>query len=300
METVSVDGVIYTKASSLARKFRYTPDYIGQLCRAGKADCQLVGRSWYVSESSLIQYKDTRYRDKSTRGNEITSFLKSKTSTEITSVYPRLKRTTAKQLHVHPVAVHEVGGNTIKYFADETESLPLLRAKDIVTAPEKEVQAAPAVVSTNSVAINVRQIEKPQFNLDFTPLPKVVLQGTVPVVSVDEVTNEIHKQQPLAVTLADLPVHATSSAPIAAPETLGTASVVRPSTPRTRLEVVPELSVASDHYIKLWPILLVAFFSAGCFCAFLLSTTSTLKVSNDRVSASVMFLPETLISVFLP
>lgn len=60
METVVIDGVTYTKASTLAKEFRYTTDYIGQLCRAGKVDAQLVGRSWYASRDSLEDHASKR------------------------------------------------------------------------------------------------------------------------------------------------------------------------------------------------------------------------------------------------
>lgn len=62
MNSLNVDGVLYVKASSLARDFGYTSDYIGQLCRNNKVEAQLVGRSWYVSEDSLRQHKESRYR----------------------------------------------------------------------------------------------------------------------------------------------------------------------------------------------------------------------------------------------
>lgn len=60
MDTVVIDEVTYTKASILAKKFRYTTDYIGQLCRTEKVTAQLVGRSWYVSEDSLENYSAKR------------------------------------------------------------------------------------------------------------------------------------------------------------------------------------------------------------------------------------------------
>lgn len=62
MNSVSVDGKNYVKAGVIARELGYTGDYVGQLCRAGKVDAQLVGRSWYVNEDSLNQHKRGRYR----------------------------------------------------------------------------------------------------------------------------------------------------------------------------------------------------------------------------------------------
>ncbi len=60
MRTVSVDGVVYTKAKEVADDFGYTADYLGQLCRAGKIECQLVGRAWYVSVDSVDTHRSNK------------------------------------------------------------------------------------------------------------------------------------------------------------------------------------------------------------------------------------------------
>lgn len=56
-ETVVMDGVKYISSSRAAKLVGYTKDYVGQLCRAGKIDAQLIGRSWYVSEDSVRSHK---------------------------------------------------------------------------------------------------------------------------------------------------------------------------------------------------------------------------------------------------
>lgn len=61
MDTVDVNGVSYEKASLLAKEFKYTSDYIGQLCRAKKVEAQLIGRTWYVNRSSLENHRATKY-----------------------------------------------------------------------------------------------------------------------------------------------------------------------------------------------------------------------------------------------
>ena len=60
METINSNGTLYAKASILANRHHYTTDYIGQLCRQGKIDAQVVGRAWYVNEESLLQHKNDR------------------------------------------------------------------------------------------------------------------------------------------------------------------------------------------------------------------------------------------------
>lgn len=70
MEVISIDGVEYTKANQLAKRFKYTTDYIGQLCRADKVQAKLVGRTWYVNLESLAEHKNNRY-PKSREGESI-------------------------------------------------------------------------------------------------------------------------------------------------------------------------------------------------------------------------------------
>lgn len=70
MDTVMLDGVEYLKASVAAKRFRYTADYIGQLCRGRKIDARLVGRTWFVNVASLEEHKEGRYQNlKSTKQN---------------------------------------------------------------------------------------------------------------------------------------------------------------------------------------------------------------------------------------
>jgi hypothetical protein len=52
------DGKKFISASRGAKLTGYVTDYIGQLCRDGKLDCRMVGRSWYVSLDSLISHKN--------------------------------------------------------------------------------------------------------------------------------------------------------------------------------------------------------------------------------------------------
>lgn len=53
------DGKKYISSSRAAKISGYVNDYIGQLCRDGKLECRMIGRSWYVSLESLISHKNT-------------------------------------------------------------------------------------------------------------------------------------------------------------------------------------------------------------------------------------------------
>lgn len=53
---------MFVKASKIAKDYGYTADYIGQLCRSGRVDAQLVGRSWYAALDSLEEHRANRYK----------------------------------------------------------------------------------------------------------------------------------------------------------------------------------------------------------------------------------------------
>ena len=50
-------GKKYISAKRASEISDYSSDYIGQLCRAQKLDCQVVGRVWFVVEESLLTHK---------------------------------------------------------------------------------------------------------------------------------------------------------------------------------------------------------------------------------------------------
>lgn len=57
MDTVVFADKKYIKASKAALMSGYTADYVGQLCRKGKIDAVLLGKTWYVHEDSLASHK---------------------------------------------------------------------------------------------------------------------------------------------------------------------------------------------------------------------------------------------------
>lgn len=61
MKKVVFQNKEYLKASDVAKKFKYTQDYVGQLCRSGKVDAKLVGRSWYVEPTSVTAYRKQKH-----------------------------------------------------------------------------------------------------------------------------------------------------------------------------------------------------------------------------------------------
>lgn len=59
MDELVVDGEKYISSKRAARLSGYAKDYIGQLCRGGKIEAKMVGRSWYVKESAITEHRKT-------------------------------------------------------------------------------------------------------------------------------------------------------------------------------------------------------------------------------------------------
>lgn len=57
-DSLILEGKIYISAKRAAKIINYAQDYIGQLCRSGKLDCKMIGRSWYVTEESLLSHRE--------------------------------------------------------------------------------------------------------------------------------------------------------------------------------------------------------------------------------------------------
>ena len=62
MDTITVDGKMYMKATKAADDVGYTSDYIGQLCRKGALVGMMLGKTWYVTEESLLLHKQSQQR----------------------------------------------------------------------------------------------------------------------------------------------------------------------------------------------------------------------------------------------
>lgn len=68
MDELTIDGKTYLSSKKAAAVTGYAKDYVGQLCREGRVEAKLVGRSWYVYEPSIREH---RFNDDRKKGKEI-------------------------------------------------------------------------------------------------------------------------------------------------------------------------------------------------------------------------------------
>lgn len=109
MDTVTVDGVQFIKAAKAAKSAGYTADYVGQLCRGGKIESRLVGRTWYVRDGELEEHR----RDKSRQN-------KSKTIQNVEKSIEEEKETKIHKTIYSPFHHRHLLNTHIQYSNDDT------------------------------------------------------------------------------------------------------------------------------------------------------------------------------------
>lgn len=193
MEAVVFDGKEYIKASVLAEKFRYTQDYLGQLCRGKKVDARLVGRAWYINLDSLETHKTARYKTA-----EITPKKPSNNYASRIDVEPFLKNKTVKIFKVRHGALSEV---PVRYEKDEYALIPRVNKEAVsVSIPILPAEAERLKIKKEAKHFNITDF-RPQ------PLPEVYLSGTLKVDGIPEAmesTEEVEKQE-ISIRSADIP-----------------------------------------------------------------------------------------------
>lgn len=179
MEIVVLDGVEYMKVSAAAKHFRYTSDYLGQLCRAKKLDCRLVGRTWYVNPESIAEHKQARYQKQRSNTKDKSSVTdtasKQKASRTKTKPVPNTKK--PKQAQPAPEIQPDTGATLrVSYQRDGETLIPLLRKHKQQAA--QTIRIEPAQATPVEVAGSQKET-----TFSAEDLPSVPLSGKLQVTS---------------------------------------------------------------------------------------------------------------------
>lgn len=195
MKEVIINGVEYLPASALTKQFRYTTDYIGQLCRAKKVDAQLIGRSWYVNPISLAEHKKNRHAKpaaKSIVEKVVANANKDITPIGITNNKPSKKVLVSTDKNF----AKRISWKPLKYETDEQELLPSLNKSQVAKkitinlADSTDIAIKEATKSTHMVA---------------EPLPTVSLSGGLKVFSAEDDFEKFDSDD-VSVDLAEMPL----------------------------------------------------------------------------------------------
>lgn len=189
MKEVTINGVSYLPAVALAKQFRYTTDYIGQLCRAKKVDAQLVGRSWYVNPLSLTAHKSAKYA----KTNSSEKIIQNKDKVEISriDVEPVLAKSTIKATNAAPQNfARRIEWQPARYEDDESDLFPVVK---------REIKPVRVHVGlADSTPVSIKTTGK-VIDLVAEEMPTVSLKGKLSISSLeqdfDELTEEILKRE---------------------------------------------------------------------------------------------------------
>lgn len=200
MKEVLINGVTYVPASSLAKQFRYTSDYIGQLCRAKKVDAQLIGRSWYVNPTSLASVREKRYsRDvKAKVAGGATHEIAINIEEPVKVASPLAKATVKMQAVEHSSNfAKRIDWKPLRYEDDSADLLPSLKKSfqpkslKVHLADSSDIAIKSSTKSTTLVP---------------DEMPSVILKGKVSVSSLEEafdLTEELLAEDDI--TFPDIP-----------------------------------------------------------------------------------------------
>ena len=147
MDIVVLDGVKYVKASVAAKRFKYTSDYVGQLCRGKKVDARLVGRTWFVNPDSLEEHKQAKHGANTSENKPLSTSRKDEESTEVAinikpeqvAVNAPLKNKTVKSTLDKKVRTPQSRIVSISYNDDSESLLPKVKSKTEFKLPVPEV-----------------------------------------------------------------------------------------------------------------------------------------------------------------
>lgn len=178
MNVISIDGVEYVKAGVIAKQYKYTADYVGQLCRGRKVDAKLVGRTWYVNPLSLTSHKTARYAKEGL--DEKTIENSSEVEVSRLDVEPVARKTAIKisgSIAGAPANfLKRVEWQPLKYETDEAELNPSLQHLDNPVNVEVDL--------ADSMNLKISSATKKTI-LEADPLPEVPLRGTLNLSSLD-------------------------------------------------------------------------------------------------------------------
>lgn len=202
MDELTIEGKLYISSKRAAKVSGYAKDYIGQLCREGRVDSKLVGRSWYVYEPSIQEHRFNDERSKAHKKNVSSSPATHTEEKPIESVWERPEYT-SEAVETLPMLDSEVKPEEVD--PKEPETLSEMQSawqewftehkqepntrqearQEVVESPiveEKEPQEVPVRMIVSDIA-PMREVEAPQadfreriYKETYVPVQKVAPQ----------------------------------------------------------------------------------------------------------------------------
>lgn len=188
MDTVKFDGVEYKKASTIAKEFKYTSDYVGQLCRAKKVDARLVGRTWFVNSDSLRDHRQTKYQKNKPNSSEKKSVITKETLISRVNVPPVPRRSPLYAVSRNAFSSTDTRNIKVSYDLDEQSLIPHITKKHL--KPSRTI----LIEHANAQEVKVKG-KATIFNFTAEELPEVSLSGKLRVTAYPEATSNIEESK---------------------------------------------------------------------------------------------------------
>ena len=219
MKSISFRNREYVKASTIAKKFKYTQDYVGQLCRSGKVEARLVGREWYIDAESVTEYRQQKHSvQKKSATINLTKV------TQKVAVKPVLRPKTARAMSTSPDVRHtglsKLSHPDVRYSSDRGSVIPIIkaRAQDHPVHPQVQishgddsqtgvVKPAPKIPT---VKIQVRSMAKTGVEYTTDRLPEISLQGKLIVTESRVLPGDMVSVEEPTETVSTKPIASTS------------------------------------------------------------------------------------------
>lgn len=157
-----LEGKKYISSKRASEISDYTSDYIGQLCRGGKLECKMVGRTWFVTEESLhlhkasvVQLEASRNRIQNIYGGKSAAPAASTVTTSAVAAKIEEKVEEKKEIVEVPA---------LTYMADDRPLMPELKVREVAATTETATTGEPAktidqIVDEVMPVVNVSPIE---------------------------------------------------------------------------------------------------------------------------------------------
>ena len=193
MDSVTLDGVVYVKASVVAKSFRYTSDYIGQLCRSKKVDARLVGRTWFVNVDSVKLHRQNKYKTPNVvvkKDTTIDSDIAKEIKVSRVEVQPVVNPKTIKIVNEMNVLRENSRFLKVFYDRDEEALMPTLTKKRLLPPQKIRVELASAK------KVRIAKSKSNPVSFEAGELPEVALSGALKVTTfVDPEPEQVKKEE---------------------------------------------------------------------------------------------------------
>jgi hypothetical protein len=304
MKTVVLDGVQYTKASVVAERFKYTSDYIGQLCRAKKIDARLVGRTWFVNEESLVAHKKSKHQksaptEQTARHRKPTqvSDTTSDTKTYRINVNAPLKNKTIKSLPDKPLKVASSDRKEsvqIRYETDSEHLFPTVVKKSNAQTESNSVKKYLHIEPASAKKLKIKAHKTKPSAFKTTELPDVALSGKLAISSYESQSQ----------TDGDAPQESREVAPVKTapvPKTITkkpvqTTSEIKSDQSLSKVAGLPEPPVPLPTWQRISPLL--GTLLAAAVSILLLSVSSEVLVSDVLATSKLTIQLEKFAEIF--